>query len=198
VRIEDALLYLVVDLDDVTPDRAAGYCREAISAGVDVVQLRAEGPGTGIEAALEQVAEVCRADDALLIVAGVPDTAARVRAAGMHFDALDQPIGYARAVLGQGALAGMSARTIAEATLALSVGADYLVFHGGIESPSILAGLPGIIGIPVFAAGITSLADARQITSDGLHRLCIENGVIGSDNVREGIAEFSRLVGRCV
>jgi thiamine monophosphate synthase len=139
---------------------------------------------------------VCREDDALLIVADRAETAAAVGADGLHLSGGGPEIGMARVVMGGDALVGMTSRTVEEAGLALEVGADYLLHYGGTECPAVFAGLGRSAGVPLFAAGLDGLEDARRIVEAGIYRLCVDGDRIGQGDTTEALAEYSRVLGR--
>jgi thiamine-phosphate diphosphorylase len=192
MRLEDA--FLSVTTGGVLPAECAGWCREAIAGGADLIQLVPEGMGT---AEIAAVAEVCREDDALFVVEERAELAAETGADGVVLGRADGPIAAARAAMGMNALVGLTARSVDEAKLGLALGADYLVFEDELGAAS-LAAVRSVAVIPVFAGRIEGVARAAELVDTGVFRLCVLGRSIGPDRVREQVAEYSRLLGRSI
>ena len=183
---------MMVETGTVSAPGIDDMCVHAIAGGVDIIGLRAPDH----EMALALV-RVCRDEDAIFLVSGDVDMAASAGAAGVHFDSVNGPLGLARAVLGLDAIVGISAGNMDDATLALEVGADLVVYDGGTGCPAAFAALRGA-GVPLFAGGIGSLEDAAQIVEGGVYRLCIGSGLVADGDVTGNAAAYSRLLGRCI
>ena len=194
MHLEDAQLYLV--LDSTVGAVAADYCRAAISGGVDVIHLPATLAATPDQ--VLEIRDVCRDEDALLVISDDSTTAVEVEADGLHLTASTASIGQARAAIGVDGIVGMSTQSRSDAMLGLEMGADYLLHWEGPLSPGSFAMLPGAAGHVLFAAGLQSVEDAERVVSQGVYRLCIEAKLLGSDNVTEQAAVYSRVLGRCM
>jgi len=198
MRLEDALLYLILDTPGQAPDDLDALCGDAIAGGVDVIQISKVGKqGIPMELA-QRIHGVCRRDDALLLLGNDADLARELGADGVLLDSDTASIGQARAVLGMDAVVGLSTTTVDDAELGLEVGADYLVHWAGTGCASAFASLPGATGLPLFAAGISELEDARQVVATGVYRLCVQSSLLSETNVTDQAAEYSRLLGRCI
>lgn len=179
---------------DVASEPGLGeLCAQAIAGGVDVIRLDGASAGPASE-----VSEVCRREDAIFILAEDPAMAATVHADGIHFGSPDASIGLARAVMGMDAIVGLDVNSPNQARLGLEVGADYLVYGGGTACPGVFASLGGGAGAPLFAGGIAGSDDAASIVGGGVYRLCIGSLLLAGDDVTEGAAAYSRLLGRCI
>ncbi len=194
MRLEDALFYMILtppvsgSLDD--------FCTAAIAGGVDIIHVSkaiAENAD-----ALVGIRDVCHRADALLVVEGDAVAAQSVQADGLHLSASTDSVGQARAILGVDSIVGMSTHTSSDALLGLEVGADYLVHWAGTASPSVFSGLPGAAGQALFAAGLSSVDDARRVVEGGVYRLCIESKLLENGDVTEQAAAYSRVLGRCI
>ena len=73
--------------------------------------------------------------------------------------------------------------SVARAIPNVSAGADFLALKGQAT-------------MPMFAAGIEGLAEARTLVEGGVYRLGISSRALVSEHVRENAAAFSRLLGR--
>jgi len=193
LKLEDAQLCLVLDAATVPPARWAGLCREAIAGGVDLIQL-ALPPGQPVE--LDAVRDVCREDDALLVIDGPPEAAAQAGADGVHLSSATVPIGYARSVVGAAGLIGLSSRTADEAAMALDLDPDYLLHYTEARSAAALAGL-GVARSVLFVAGLRDAEEAAGVVAGGVYRLAVGLEQ-GEPSVTEKMAGYSRLLGRCI
>lgn len=120
-RLDRRRLYLCTpDRPDL--DRFVGRC---IAGGVDVVQLRDKGLD---DAALVRraavVQRVCGDAGVPFVLNDRPDLAAAMGADGVHVGQDDPAAGAARAVVGPGAIVGLSTHTTADLTEALGDGRD--------------------------------------------------------------------------
>jgi thiamine-phosphate pyrophosphorylase len=107
-RLQDALLYLVCDLNPA--GRAlAGVLAPALAGGVDIVQLRDKGASAAELVAGAAIARaLCDDAGALLIVNDRPELVQAAGADGCHVGQDDMEPAAARARAGAGALVGQS------------------------------------------------------------------------------------------
>ncbi|MCK5850590.1 MAG: thiamine phosphate synthase [Kiritimatiellae bacterium] len=199
MKLEDALFYMVIDaeiaLDPIVPE----LCCAAIAGGVDIIRMDCAGQDQAkTEHMAGRIVEVCRAEDALFIVGNNVEIAAAAKADGVHFSSIESSIGMARSCLDVEAIVGLSSTSTDEASLAVEVGADYVLHQGGTASPSVFRALNGAGGVPLFADGIAGQDDVRELVDAGVYRFCIDSNILGRDNITEQAAEFSRILGRCM
>ena len=198
MRLEDALLYLVLTVDGLEASEAARLCRDAIKGGVDMVQIRTADKAGFNDALVQEVGTVCKEEDALFIIADAPDLVCHANVAGIHLDRSDISIGQARSIVGMDRIIGLSSLSVDEAMLALEIGADYLMHNGGARSPSDFNRLKNVSGVPLFAAGIGNIDEARRIVEGGVYRLCIGSESVDSGGITEQMSQISRILGRCI
>jgi thiamine-phosphate pyrophosphorylase len=192
MRLEDSLLYLI--LDPVVGRDMEEFCVAAIEGGVDVIHLPLSMSGN--KEIVKSVRDVCQREDALFLVSD--DIAVGVESDGIHLSTVTGAIGRARAMIGVDGLLGISTQSVNDAILALEVGADFLLHWAGTGCPAEFSGLPRAAGSVLFAAGLSSLDDARSVVDGGVYRLCIESKLLDGDDVMERTAEFSRVLGRSI
>lgn len=196
MRLEDALVYLVAGNDIAAREDLPEICRKAISAGADIIGLCVQGLADRSRA--DEVAGICREESALFVVWDDSKMAMECGAAGVHFSRPDGPVGQTRAEMGFDRLVGLTSMTFDDATLALEVGADYILHMGGRECAGVFAGVRGVSPGLLYAGGIKDLEDARAIIGGGIYRLCLDAGQLGVDGIDGKIAEYSRLLGRTI
>ncbi len=119
----------------------------------------------------ERLVHLCSGAGAVLSVGGEAEEAIAMGASALHLPAGGDPQ-KARAILGAGALIGVSAHSIEEVAIAASLGADYVTLSPVYESAS----KPGY-GPPL---GVCALSAARQLAVP-----VVALGGVGPDRVGE-------------
>lgn len=148
-----------------------------LEAGAPVIQLRLKQAGAGELLALAtEAARLCRGR-ALFLVNDRADVAKLCGADGVHLGQDDLPVDAARAVLGPGALIGLS--THSDDELARAAGADYVGFGPvfatatkgtPLPPPHGLDGLERAVrraGVPVVAIGGLTAGNAAGVRRAG-------------------------------
>ena len=196
MRLEDALLFVVFDAGALSGSNINELASDAIGVGADLVGLKFP-QGSADKALLESVGSVCREEDALFVVWDDPFLAQEIGADGIHLSTPDGSMGEARAVAGIDGMVGVSTANAEEAVLAAEVGADYIIHSEGVMCASTFAQMRGSGLANLYAAGLASIDEARQIVGNGVFRICIE--VNCEEQARpDVIAEYSRLFGRVI
>ncbi|MGZ6126111.1 MAG: thiamine phosphate synthase [Myxococcales bacterium] len=169
-------LYAIVDGSAARPplDLVGAFVR----GGAAVVQLRLKQAGAGELLRLaRQACKLC-AGKALLLINDRPDVARLAEADGVHLGQEDLPVEAARAILGPGALIGLS--THSDAEIDNGQAADYIGF-GPVFATASKPGSPlppphGIEGlrlavrrakVPVVAIGGITAGNARAVAEAG-------------------------------
>jgi thiamine-phosphate pyrophosphorylase len=126
--LQDALrLYLVTDPFLHRGRGVLPTCKEALEAGVRMIQLRDKSASTlEMYRTAAQLASLCRDHSAVFVVNDRLDVAQATGAHGVHLGQDDMPASVARKILGPEAVIGVSVRTEEEAETARMDGADYI------------------------------------------------------------------------
>jgi len=187
MRLEDALLYLVLGPEDDGRMSLRALCSEAIAGGVDVVQFQ-----TGIErGALADAVAVCREEEALAIVAEDAALVVEVEAAGVHLASPEASVGRACAMMGGEGIVGVSSRTFEDVQLAAEVGADYVLHYADGGCPvAAFGGCRELAGLPLYAAGVRSAEEARTLVEQGIYRICVPADNVDSADIAEHFMEY--------
>ncbi|GKS81660.1 thiamine-phosphate synthase 2 [Ligilactobacillus pabuli] len=120
-------LYLITDHTNLTDDQFLAVIDTACQAGVDMVQLREkEGSSRELLDWANRVKEITDKYDLTLLIDDRIDIAQASGAAGVHLGQSDIPVKIARQILGPDAIIGATAKTLDQAAVAASEGADYL------------------------------------------------------------------------
>lgn len=202
-KIANLHLYLVTDrtilekahptlsLDTAIEQAILGKAIDGVAGGVTMVQLREKNLGS--RAFFDQalaVKKVCDTHRIPLIINDRVDIALAVNADGVHIGQSDLPADVVRKLIGGNKILGVTAKTVVQAQLAETQGADYL----GVGA--------------VF--GTTTKADAETITIDTLKKICqsvnisvVAIGGITGENVLQlqgtgisGVAVVSGILGQ--
>lgn len=166
-------LYAVTDRTWVGEGTLANQVDEAIRGGATLVQLREKNldEGAFLEEAKE-ILSVCHRHGVPLIINDNVDIAVKIGADGVHVGQEDLAAADVRAILGDGKILGVTAKTVEQAKAAEKAGADYL-------------GSGAIFGS-------TTKTNARPMTKQTLCKICdavtipvVAIGGIGRDNILE-------------
>jgi len=169
-------VYAIVDGSATRPplDLVGAFVR----GGAAVVQLRLKEAGAGELLRVAREARKLCAGRALLLVNDRPDVARLAEADGVHLGQEDLPWPAARAILGPGALIGVS--THSDAEIDAAQGADYIgfgpIFATGskpgrpLPSPHGIGGLRRAVRrsrVPVVAIGGITIERASEVAGAG-------------------------------
>jgi thiamine-phosphate pyrophosphorylase len=194
--LADARLCLVADANASRLPLVVGV-EAAIRGGADVVQFRDKlSDDEAFTAAARRVAAVCRAHGVLFVVNDRVHVAAAVVADGVHLGQDDASVADARELLGPGKLVGVSTHDADELERALADGADYVglgsVFPTSTKTtpvpvvgPADLAPLAAAAeaqGVPAFAIGGVTGANAADLAAAGIRRAASCAGILGCDD----------------
>ena len=183
-------LCYITDRRQLRSASVGAVIREAIRAGVDLVQVREKDVATReLVALVEEALSVAREpgrEGTLVVVNGRVDVALAAAADGAHLGVHSLPVQVVRRFVPHAFVIGVSCHSLAEAMAAESGGADYLVLGPVFETPSKLGYGPPLglaklrevasrIKIPVLALG--------GITVDRI-RPCLEAGASGIAGIR--------------
>jgi thiamine-phosphate pyrophosphorylase len=205
----------------ITPPRFAleGFAAElgaALDAGdVAAVQLRmkprdgdtlGDGP---ILAAAERLAPIVQARDGAFILNDRPDLARRVKADGVHVGQDDATLAQARALMGPGAIVGVTCHASRHlAMVAGEGGADYVAFgafypsdtkqSGHWASVDLLEWWQHTMEIPCVAIGGITIDNAEPIVRAGADFIAVSNGVWRHpEGPAAAVRAFNALFERC-
>ncbi|MGH3718184.1 MAG: thiamine phosphate synthase [Pseudonocardiaceae bacterium] len=204
-RLADARLYLCTDARTDRGDLAE-FADAALAGGVDIIQLRDKGLEARPElAALEVLAEACQRHGALLAVNDRADVALAAGAQVLHLGQGDLPVSWARRVLGDEVVIGLSTHDPAQAAAAAArPGVDYFCTGPCWPTPTKpgrpAAGLDLVrttrmnIGArPWFAiGGIESTERLEQVCSAGADRVVVVRAITEAADPRTAAAAFAR------
>jgi thiamine-phosphate pyrophosphorylase len=205
-RLADARLYLCTDARTGRGDLAE-FADAALAGGVDIIQLRDKTLEARPElAALEVLAAACQRHGALLAVNDRADVALAAGAQVLHLGQDDLPISWARRVLGDEVVIGLSTHDPAQAADAAAQRAvDYFCTGPCWPTPTKpgrpAAGLDLIRSTrantgaarPWFAiGGIESTQRLEEVRSAGADRVVVVRAITEAADPKAAAAAFAR------
>ncbi len=192
-RLREARLYIVLDTQVQGYAQLFKILKESVRAGTVVVQLRDKiGSSREMLSFAEKIVGYLKSS-VPFIMNDRMDLALAAQTQGVHLGQDDCPVEYARRILGEKALVGISCQTLAQARQAQKAGADYIGFGSVFRTLTKPERNPMDLGllekvtkecsIPVFAIGGINLDNLSQLTDRGIHRVAVTRAVCLSDSV---------------
>jgi len=204
----DPAVYLVTDRGLARGRDLLEVVAEAVAGGAGLVQLREKHADT------RQFLDLARALAALLAPSGVPllindriDVALAAGADGVHLGQTDMPVDMARAMLGPGALIGLSVETPEQAREAEGLDVDYLGVSPVFATPTKADtgpawGLDGLAGLAswsrhvLVAIGGIGPGNAAQVARAGARGVAVVSAICAADSPRDAAAALLAAVRR--
>jgi thiamine-phosphate pyrophosphorylase len=192
----------------IVPGRApVAEALAAIEGGAGVVQVRMKDapPGEVLDAARRIVA--LARGRALVVVNDRADLALLSGADGVHVGDEDLPVGEVRRLLGPDLLVGRTARTLDEASAAISEGADHVGFGPIFPSrtkplavpPRGLASLreaAAALRAPIVAIGGIGVENVADVARAGAACAAVVEAIFGGGDPRENAARLAAAFDR--
>jgi len=199
-------LCLVADSDTAGERNILSIIEEATDEGVTLVQLRGKKLRTRefLELALK-ASEFLGAKNIPLIINDRIDIALSCNAAGVHLGQQDLPLLYARKILGENKLIGITINTAKEAMAAEERGADYLgvgpvFFTTTKKELKPLLGLEGLraikekVKIPILAIGGINPDNAGDVIATGVEGIAVVSAIQAAEDVRKATRELVEAI----
>lgn len=196
-------LYAVTDRAWTGKQSLSEQVESAIIGGVTCVQLRDKNPGDNIKTEALKIKDICRKYRVPFIVNDNVYLAAEIGADGVHIGQKDTALREARKILGDGAIIGVSARTVEQALTAEGCGADYLgvgaVFATSTKldasniSYDTLRSICKSVNIPVVAIGGINKNNILSLTGSGADGVALVSAIFAADDIESECKELRRL-----
>lgn len=194
-------LYAITDRTWLNGRSLEDAVEQAILGGVTCVQIREKGLDEDelIEEAAKLV-QVCHRFDVPLIVNDNYEAALKSGADGVHVGLEDAPVKEIRRIAGRDFIIGATAKTVEQARLAESQGADYLgvgaVFPSPTKknavriTPEKLREICGSVSIPVTAIGGISLENVHEIEGCGQAGIAVVSAIFAAEDIKKAAEEL--------
>jgi thiamine-phosphate pyrophosphorylase len=199
--IRDALLYGILDLGYVDPERLETVTEQLLEGGIDVLQLRAKGfEEDMIETFARRIIGLTEGAGVPLILNDHPELVPSIGAQGAHvgqddFTVEDARWRAGRALAGEVALPsiGKSTHSLAQAVDAQKQGADYIGFGPLFPTPT-KQGRPAIgleeiaevhrlVDLPIFCIGGIKRENLEEVLQAGARRVVIVSGILQAPDI---------------
>lgn len=201
IEKEDLLLYAVTDrgcLHGICLEEAV---EQAIIGGAGVVQLREKN--IGVDELLdeaEKLLKICHKYNVPLIINDDYKAALKCGADGVHVGIEDASVAEIRRIAGKDFIIGATAKTVEQAKLAESSGADYLgvgaVFPSPTKknalriTPQKLREICSSVSIPAVAIGGITADNVKEIKGCGHCGIAVVSAVFGADDIKSAAAKL--------
>lgn len=195
IFLNDKKLYLVTNSDNFESDEIfLDKVALSIKSGVDIVQLREKNTTSKRFIYLAQrIRELASHFGAAFIVNDRVDIAKISNADGVHLGQDDIPVSYAREILGDNAIIGVSTHCPEHAKKAITDGADYIgvgpVFKTPTKPSKDPVGLEYVkwaadnVNIPFFAIGSIDTANIKEVVQAGAKRVAVIRAIMYADDI---------------
>jgi thiamine-phosphate pyrophosphorylase len=195
-KIDERILYLIISEEYCRGRSAIDIAGDAITGGVDMIQLRekTKTPGEIIQLA-RGIKKLCVENNVKFIVNDDPAIAKEAGAHGVHLgqdDAKRFTIAFARKILGKDAIIGLSTSSIEEVERANAEDVDYIGF-GPVFPTVVKENCVGIKDIekvlkttkkPVFFIGGINLSNVDELLMKGAKNIAVIRAISASDDVK--------------
>lgn len=187
------------------PSALGPAVRAAVRGGAVLVQYRDKWNPPAVRQRLARdLAGVCRAAGARLIVNDDPALAAHAGADGVHLGAGDADVAAARSLLGAGAIVGVTCGdSIRRAQAAQAAGAAYVSFGRFFESrtkpgappasPAVLEQARAAIQVPVCVIGGLTPDNAAPLVAAGASLVAAVGGVFDAPDIESAARRYAQL-----
>ena len=160
-----------------------------LDAGAQVMQLRLKDAcGRDFLKAAREIAALCQARGAMLLVNDRIDIAMLSGAAGVHLGQTDIPLRAARKLIGPDRIIGISTASVEQARAAEGAGADYIgfgpMYPGGAkqivtgQGLAMLREVRATVGIPIVAIGGITEESVPELLAAGADGVAIISDVV--------------------
>ena len=199
-------LYVVTDRVTGRGMTHADMASLAVAGGADVVQLRDKDmPAADLIAEAVNIRKITEDSGTLFIVNDRIDIALTSGADGVHLGQSDIPAEYARRIVSDDFIIGISVSTPDEALKAQNSGADYVspgpVFTTATKSDAgdalgldAVFAISAAVDIPVVPIGGISGINAASVIGAGAEGVAVVSAVFGREDAVSAAAELKKII----
>lgn len=195
------LLYAVTDRAWVGKQTLAEQIEDALKGGATIIQLREKNLDevSFIEEAIE-IRELCHRYNVPLIINDNVDVALKSGADGVHVGIEDTPVAEVRSRVPADFIIGATCKTVEQAKIAETAGADYMgvgaVFPSPTKTNAIritndqLREIISAVTIPAVAIGGISRKNILEITGSKVSGVAVVSAIFGAADIKAATAEL--------
>lgn len=202
---EQLLLYAVTDRAWVGRQTLLEQIEDALMGGATLVQLREKDLD---EAAFLQEAiqarELCHRYHVPLIINDNVDIAMKSGADGVHVGIEDAPVAEIRKRVGKDFIIGATAKTVQQAQLAETSGADYLGVGAVFPSPTKKSAIRitneqlneicSSVAIPAVAIGGITQDNITELKGSRIDGVAVVSAIFSAEDIRQATTELKQHV----
>ena len=189
-------LYAITDKSWLNGNTLASQVEDALRGGATFLQLREKNASKKeiIKEALE-IKEICKKYNVPFVIDDDVDIAKEIDADGVHIGQNDASYKYARDILGDNKIIGMTAHNLEEALTAQNSGADYIgvgaVFNTSTKLDTIpmsretLMQINSNISIPVVAIGGINENNILELKGSGVDGVAVISAIFSKEDITE-------------
>lgn len=189
-------LYAITDRNWLNGNTLASQVEDALRGGATFLQLREKNASKKeiIKEALE-IKEICKKYNVPFVIDDDVDIAKEIDADGVHIGQNDASYKYARDILGDNKIIGMTAHNLEEALTAQNSGADYIgvgaVFNTSTKLDTIpmsretLMQITSNISIPVVAIGGINENNILELKGSGVDGVAVISAIFSKEDITE-------------
>lgn len=200
-------LYVITDSSLSGEKTDAEVARLAYEGGAETVQLRMKNAsGRSMLAQAREIRKIAYEMDRFFIVNDRVDIAMASGADGVHLGQDDMPLADARALMGDGAIIGISVSNVEEAIAAYEGGADYLGIGAifttstkpdageGIGLDAILNIRKEVPDLPLVAIGGINKGNIKDVIRAGADAAAVVSAVVAQDDIKKAAHELRDMI----
>ena len=197
-------LYAITDKSWLNGNTLASQVEDALRGGATFLQLREKNASKKeiIKEALE-IKEICKKYNVPFVIDDDVDIAKEIDADGVHIGQNDASYKYARDILGDNKIIGMTAHNLEEALTAQNSGADYIgvgaVFNTSTKLDTIpmsretLMQITSNISIPVVAIGGINENNILELKGSGVDGVAVISAIFSKKDITEAAKNLLSL-----
>ena len=200
-------LYLVTNSDGFeSDDKFLDAVAAALSGGVDIIQLREKkSDARRIIQLGHKIRQLTSLYNALFIINDRVDIAKIVKADGVNLGQDDVEIGYARDILGDDKIVGISTHEPKQAIEACKSGANYIGVGPVFETPTkpgrksvglryVKWASENVVDIPFYAIGGINQENVCQVVENGAKNIEVVRAIINANSPKNAALEFKKIL----
>ncbi|MCU7808965.1 MAG: thiamine phosphate synthase [Candidatus Thiodiazotropha sp. (ex Semelilucina semeliformis)] len=198
-------LYAITD-SSLCPDNSlVDQVAQALHGGCRIIQYRDKRLDKAEKLSLaEQLMDLCKHHQALLIINDDVNLAQSVGANGVHLGREDADLSHAKIQLGEAAIIGISCYNRLDlAHNAAQAGADYVAFgrffpsltkpHAIQATPELLRQAKTTLNLPLVAIGGITPENGAPLIEAGADMLAVVHGIFGQPDIRAACQKLTTL-----
>jgi thiamine-phosphate pyrophosphorylase len=201
-KINDYSLYLVISEKYSSGRKASVVAKEALAAGVDIIQLR-EKDKTSEELIklAREISGFCKAKNKIFIVNDDPLITKETTASGVHVgqeDIKKTSLAQIRNIIGQDRIIGISTHSLSEFEKANESEADYISFGPIFPTPTKnysigtrdIKKVLAMTSKPVFFIGGINLSNIDELLNLGIRNIALIRAILKAEDIRRATELF--------